>query len=229
MFARIGRGVLVAVLVAGAVSCTAASAMEPGSNGLHASRSDDGLPMVATDYLGKDDAHRVLAITAESSTGVRYTTMRTSRGDLMDSSPALRARVADGGHDSRDAVLSSASARLLVSADADAIADISALGYGGLYVVRPSADDGGSQATEQLISNITASEGIQSVVSNTSGVYYRLTLVDSATQRVPQHGMLKQRHLAYRYAWLVCMGVVMGLYCVVAFPRSHRRFIEEDQ
>ena len=79
--------------------------MEPGSNGLHASRSDDGLPMVATDYLGKDDAHRVLAITAESSTGVRYTTMRTSRGDLMDSSPALRARVADGGHDSRDAVL----------------------------------------------------------------------------------------------------------------------------
>ena len=229
VFARIGRGVLVAVLVAGAVSCTAASAMEPGSNGLHASRSDDGLPMVATDYLGKDDAHRVLAITAESSTGVRYTTMRTSRGDLMDSSPALRARVADGGHDSRDAVLSSASARLLVSADADAIADISALGYGGLYVVRPSADDGGSQATEQLISNITASEGIQSVVSNTSGVYYRLTLVDSATQRVPQDGMLKQRHLAYRYAWLVCMGVVMGLYCVVAFPRSHRRFIEEDQ
>ena len=72
----------------------------------------------------------MLAITAESSTGVRYTTMRTSRGDLMDSSPALRARVADGGHDSRDAVLSSASARLLVSADADAIADISALGYG---------------------------------------------------------------------------------------------------
>lgn len=103
------------------------------------------------------------------------------------------------------------------------------MGYGGLYVVRPSADDGGSQATEQLISNITASEGIQSVVSNTSGVYYRLTLVDSATQRVPQDGMLKQRHLAYRYAWLVCMGVVMGLYCVVAFPRSHRRFIEEDQ
>lgn len=229
VFARIGRGVLVAVLVAGAVSCTAVSAMEPGSNGLHASRSDDGLPMVATDYLGKDDAHRVLAITAESSTGVRYTTMRTSRGDLMDSSPALRARVADGGHDSRDAVLSSASARLLVSADADAIADISALGYGGLYVVRPSADDGGSQATEQLISNITASEGIQSVVSNTSGVYYRLTLVDAATQRVPQDGMLKQRHLAYRYAWLVCMGVVMVLYCVVAFPRSHRRFIEEDQ
>lgn len=225
---KFGRSVMVLLLVASSALFTAMPFIGgQGYGSLNGTRG--GLPMVASDYLAKDSGHRILALGAQSSTQVSYTTLRSGRGDLLDSSPAVRARQASGGTGGRDAILASAGSRLMGAADAQAIADISALGYGGIFVVRDNADAAASQAVEQLISNITASEGTQSVVSNTAGVYYRLTLNDSASQRVDERGLDEQRRNPYRRAWLWCLGVVVLLYCIVAFPRSTRRIIEEDQ
>lgn len=49
--------------------------------------SENGLPMVTTDYLEAGADHRVLAVSAETRNIVNYAVMRTSRGDL---STALR-------------------------------------------------------------------------------------------------------------------------------------------
>lgn len=43
--------------------------------------------------------HRVLAVSAETRNIVNYAVMRTSRGDLIDSSPLRRARLLSGKHD----------------------------------------------------------------------------------------------------------------------------------
>ena len=55
--------------------------------------------MVATDFLGQDDARRVLALRADSAESVSYSVMRTGRGDLIDSSPAQRVEVVSGRSD----------------------------------------------------------------------------------------------------------------------------------
>lgn len=225
---KLGRSILVLLLTASSAFCAATPLINgTGQGSLNATRN--GLPMVASDYLAKDPGHRILALGASSSTQIRYTTLRSGRGDLLDSSPAVRAREASSGTANRDAILASAGSRLMGSADTQAISDISALGYGGIFVVRDDTDSAASQAVEQLISNITASEGVQSVVSNADGVYYRLTRNDNASQRVDDHGLDEQRNNPYRLAWLWCLGIIVLLYCIVAFPRSTRRIIEENQ
>ena len=64
--------------------------------------SENGLPMVTTDYLEAGADHRVLAVSAETRNIVNYAVMRTSRGDLIDSSPVQRARLLSGKHDAVD-------------------------------------------------------------------------------------------------------------------------------
>ena len=86
-------------------------------------------PMVTTDYLEAGADHRVLAVSAETRNIVNYAVMRTSRGDLIDSSPVQRARLLSGKHDAVDEQLAQACASLLSNPDEEAIAAISALGF----------------------------------------------------------------------------------------------------
>lgn len=185
--------------------------------GLAMSRT--GLPMVTTDYLSSGADHRVLAISAQTRNAVDYAVMRTSRGDLIDSSPAQRARLVNGEHDDIDSALAQACATLLSNPDEQAIATISGLGFGGIYVV----SDGESAATatpyEQLNANIAASDGTQALVSTDDGVYYRLTLRSAESQNVDTSWQRRTQSSGWRVAWLACLSVVLALYCLVALPR----------
>ncbi len=218
---RTARIALVCLLLASVAACVGFDWFEHDRNRVHTSRS--GLPMVAADYLEQRSDHRVLALRADGANHVSYTVMRTQSGDLIDSSPAQRIEMVAGRVDDANARIAKDSARLLSNADADAIADLSALGFGGIYVVR--VDDNASQkeSADQLSANIGASDGTQSVVSSEQGTYYRLTIQDSAKQHVNGSGIRTATSSPWRFAWLWCMGVIIALYCLVAAPRIRHR------
>lgn len=191
--------------------------------------SENGLPMVTTDYLEAGADHRVLAVSAETRNIVNYAVMRTSRGDLIDSSPVQRARLLSGKHDAVDEQLAQACASLLSNPDEEAIAAISALGFGGIYVVPETGDSLNDMPYEQLSANIAASNGTQSLVSTDSGSYYRLTLRSSASQQVDTSWQQRAQHSVWRHAWLICLGVITALYCLVAMPRRRPSYGLEEQ
>ena len=83
--------------------------------------------MVATDFLGQDDARRVLALRADSAESVSYSVMRTGRGDLIDSSPARRVEVVSGRSDGSSRTIAQDCAQLLANADSDAINELGKL------------------------------------------------------------------------------------------------------
>ena len=191
--------------------------------------SENGLPMVTTDYLEAGADHRVLAVSAETRNIVNYAVMRTSRGDLIDSSPVQRARLLSGKHDAVDEQLAQACASLLSNPDEEAIAAISALGFGGIYVVPETGDSSNDMPYEQLSANIAASNGTQSLVFTDSGSYYRLTLRSSASQQVDTSWQQRAQHSVWRHAWLICLGVITALYCLVAMPRRRPSYGLEEQ
>lgn len=191
--------------------------------------SENGLPMVTTDYLEAGADHRVLAVSAETRNIVNYAVMRTSRGDLIDSSPVQRARLLSGKHDAVDEQLAQSCASLLSNPDEEAIAAISALGFGGIYVVPETGDSLNDMPYEQLSANIAASNGTQSLVSTDSGSYYRLTLRSSASQQVDASWQQRAQHSVWRHAWLICLGVITALYCLVAMPRRRPSYGLEEQ
>ena len=94
---HVGRAVLVCLLAVSVVACAGFNYVECDHS--QVKTSDAGLPMVATDFLGQDDARRVLALRADSAESVSYSVMRTGRGDLIDSSPAQRVEVVSGRSD----------------------------------------------------------------------------------------------------------------------------------
>ena len=189
--------------------------------------SENGLPMVTTDYLEAGADHRVLAVSAETRNIVNYAVMRTSRGDLIDSSPAQRVEVAFGRSDDANKAIAKDCAQLLSNADSDAVADLSELGFGGIYVVRSGEDKAQKEITDQLSSNISASDGTQNVVSTDAGTYYRLTIQDTAKQHIDRKGYRQAESSVWRQAWLWCMGIVLAAYCLVALPRMRRHGQEE--
>lgn len=216
--AVVARSVLVVVLAVAGAFGVATQAMRPGTDSVGFSNS--GLPMVAVDYLQQGDDRRVLALQAESTNQVSFTVMRTQHGDLIDSSPAQRAQYVTGHNDDASETIATAAARLLANPDADAIAQINDLGFGGIYVsVASQGED--LDATTQLMSNITASDGTQSVVSNDEGTYYRLTISGVNQQGIDTTRQKQMQSSRWRYAWLWCMGIVMCMYCLVALPRLH--------
>ena len=81
---------------------------------------------------------------------------------MIDSSPVQRARLLSGKHDAVDEQLAQACASLLSNPDEEAIAAISALGFGGIYVVPETGDSLNDMPYEQLSANIAASNGTQS-------------------------------------------------------------------
>ncbi|RBP98105.1 hypothetical protein CRD60_02790 [Bifidobacterium aemilianum] len=195
--------------------------------GLSSSKDDvrvshDALPMVATDYLAANESRRILAIRPGSDNTIDWSVMRTGRGDLMDSSAALQVRNAFNPPDANQVLLTKASASLFAHADSQAVADISKLGFGGIYVLPAGGDADSEEAYQQLLSNINASDGTQSVVTGDSGTYYRLTQVDINQQGIALAGQHQAQDSFWRYLWLWMVGIVLFIYCLVALPRWGR-------
>lgn len=204
--ARVGRIALAVVLAAGVLFCSGYGMTRQESVAV----SGSGLPMVALDTLGDHPDQRVLALHADSRTNVSYAVMRTAVGDLIDSSPAWRAAVASGRHDDTQRRIGRFAAHLLSNADDEAISSLVRLGFVGIFVVRGGADD-------QLSTNVAASDGTQSIVTNSAGTYYRLdaqpdTAVNTERQRAAQSS-------PWRVAWLAMLAAVCLLYVLVAIPR----------
>ena len=166
----VGRMLLVLILAASIVVWSGFAFERNGKGQVAVSSS--GMPMVATDSVQSNHDQRVLALYADSRTEVSYSIMRTSRGDLIDSSPAWRATVASGGHDNTDRTIGKLASRLLSNSDSSAVASLAKLGFGGIFVVT------GGIGSEELATNLAASDGTQTVVANEYGTYYRLTAAD---------------------------------------------------
>lgn len=181
--------------------------------------------MVAVDYLGKDDGHRILAMRADSGNAVSFSTMRTARGDFVDSSAAQRARLVSGERPTQLRILASASARLLSNADSGALSDIAALGYGGIYVL--SGPDADTNATQRLTTNINASDGVQAVASSSAGSYYRL--LSEGDCAIDAAGARRAAATPWRIAWLVVLGVVVAMYVLVALPWVSSRRVRREE
>lgn len=153
--------------------------------------------------------------------------MRTGRGDLIDSSPAQRVEVVSGRSDGSSRTIAQDCAQLLANADSDAINELGKLGFGGIYVIKQNGDKAQREASNQLNSNIGASDGTQNVVSLDNGTYYRLTVQDLSKQHIDRSGLDKAGSSVWRRSWLWCMGVVLVAYCLVALPRIRRQGLEE--
>lgn len=219
-FVVVGRLLLVLILTASIVVWSG-FAFERNGKG-QVAVSGDGMPMVAADAVQRDHSQRVLALYADSRTDVSYSIMRTSRGDLIDSSPAWRATVASGGHDDTDNKIGELAARLLSNSDSEALATLAKLGFCGVFVVH------GGSGSEQLATNLTASEGTQTVVSNESGTYYRLTAADGKGVTVKLSEQDAAKRNMWRITWLVVLTVVFLLYVLVAIPRKRDQQPQEE-
>ncbi|WP_033494785.1 glycosyltransferase family 2 protein [Bifidobacterium biavatii] len=219
------RLMLVVVLSAGLAAASWMGLLRNDHSGVGVSSS--GLPMVASDYLRQGDDHRILALRAVSNNSVEYAVMRTARGDLIDSSPAQRVRAAFADTDQADAIIAESAAKLMAGSDADAIAAISRLGFGGVFVSSGNTD-GADEAAQRLASNITASEGTQSVVAADNGTYYRLTINSADSQNIDTSWQLRTQASRWRYMWLWIMGAIVAVYCLVALPHRTYRYREEE-
>ena len=114
--------------------------------------------------------------------------------------------------------------------DDDAIASISQLGFGGIYVVPNTSNRAARTATGELIANITACDGVQTVVSADSGTYYRVAgATDTATQHVNTSAQRRLQARGWRYVWLWSMGIVIAAYCLVALPRPGAKVMSDDE
>ncbi|OXM99355.1 glycosyltransferase family 2 protein [Bifidobacterium vansinderenii] len=192
--------------------------------GAHLSVQNHELPLIAQDYLAADSSHRILALSAESSTSIDYAFMRSGQGDFIDSSPVINARSVAQPQDKTIRQVSKAAASLLQSNDDSAVSTLASLGIGGIYV--PYSDD---SADRDLVSNILASGGTQSVVSNESGTYVRLTTTSGGNIGIDTGAESRALSDGWRLAWVWCMGIVVALYCIVAFPRFRRININGGQ
>ena len=223
--ARTGRIALSLLLAASALACTQAGVLRSDAGGVRVGGS--GLPMVAADYLAQGADHRVLALHADGENAVGYTVMRTRRGDLVDESPALRIREAVLGAGDADEVIADAAARLLAGADADAVASISALGFGGVFVAVDD-DDAADGPAQRLMTNVAASQGVRAVVAADNGTYYRLTINSVDAQNIDISWQRRTQSSPWRTVWIATLAVLLALYCLVALPHRAYRYHGEE-
>lgn len=80
---------------------------------------------------------------------------------------------------------------MLANADSDAINELGKLGFGGIYVIKQNGDKAQREASNQLNSNIGASDGTQNVVSLDNGTYYRLTVQDTSSSISIEAGLIR--------------------------------------
>jgi hypothetical protein len=221
--ARVGRVLLAAVLAVASVTWMSFGMAQHTDT---VGTSSAGLPMVAVDYVQHDVGHRILALKAEPGSQVKFTVMRTRRGDLVDMSVGAAVNDALGRPDGSQQVLATASARLMSHGDDEAVASIASMGFGGIYVV----DDGtanGKEATRKLVANLNASGGAQSLATTSSGTYYQLSDSLAAKRSVNLQGLREARDGIWRRVWVVSLAVIAMIYVLVAIPRF-RRFGEEQ-
>ncbi|MGO5287787.1 glycosyltransferase family 2 protein [Pseudoscardovia suis] len=181
--------------------------------------SDVQLPMVATEYLSKSDAHRVIAVKATSATSLDYAVMRTGRGDLIDSSAAAQALLARNGMDVTDKRISSDLVQLLVGADPAASADLESMGFGGVYVL-----DSDQQGGAALVTNLLSSGNTQSVIDKDSSSYLRFTTFPVDQQGIDISEEAKAAASPHRKAWAIGSALVLVFYCLVAIPFGRRGY-----
>ncbi len=213
--ARVGRILLAFILAAGMVCCSGYGIQREGSVAV----GNGGLPMVAMDALSNNPDQRVLALRADSHTNVSYAVMRTSVSELIDSSPAWRAAVVSGQQDDIEQNLGQLAARLLSNADGEAITSLVQLGFIGIFVIQGSFDD-------QLLTNVAACDGAQSIVTNTTGTYYRLNAAQNSDVSLNTERQRAAQSSAWRVVWLVALAAVCLLYVLVAIPRRLRQEVQ---
>ncbi|MDD6461622.1 MAG: glycosyltransferase family 2 protein [Bifidobacteriaceae bacterium] len=194
--------------------------------------SDAQLPMVATEYLSKSDAHRVLAVKASSASspqsgqsgaGVQFAVMRTSRGDLIDQSAASAALVGSHGMNVTDQRISSDLVQLLVGTNPTASADLESLGFGGVYVL-----DSDQTAGATLVSNLLSSGNTQQVIDKDSYIYLRFTTYPTDQQGIDISGETEALASPRRTAWAIGSAAVFVFYCLVAIPFGRRDYMGGD-
>lgn len=215
---KTGRAALVVLL---ALVTVVAGAFGIGHRDNSLAVSEGGLPMVTTDYLQDKGNRRVLALEATSPNNIKYSVMRSRRGDLVDVSPSWKSREVAGNNDAATDLLAKVSTELLANGGDDAIDSIAKLGFGGIYVSTDSSR-ADKDSTLRLISNINASDGVQSMVVNSSGTYYRLTKMNESEQGVSNRAEEESRNSGWRKAWLFSLFVVVVIYMLVAIPRTRK-------
>lgn len=222
-----GRGLLSFLLVLGTIAAVFIGMLAP-SVSARLTPSTAQLPMVAQDYLAARQIRRILAVDASNPGEISYASMRTSRGDVIDLNPSAQARLVSswltgdsaarrGGVGAQDESIATALSRLAGEADSSAVASLSALGFGGIYLVKTNQGE-----TAELISHLVSSDGTESVVSNEQGTYIRFAVDDTNTHGISLSGQTRAESSFWRKVWLWSMGIVGALYLLVAFPRRHR-------
>ena len=118
-------------------------------------------------------------------------------------------------------VLSRSAAALMANADSKAVAAVTDLGFGGIYVPadRSGAAGLGPTPNDDLVSNITASDGAQQVMANAQGTYFRLSSQSGKNVGVDMAGVRRAEASTWRRVWLWTLGLVLLGYCLVALPR----------
>ncbi|MDD6373577.1 MAG: glycosyltransferase family 2 protein [Bifidobacteriaceae bacterium] len=209
----VGRIVLSAMLIVTLVAWGAVGVFLSMDSSARASTAQ--LPMVTTEYLDQSPSHRVLAVRVNSGTDVSFSVMRTSRGDLVDSSPSVRATQVQSGMDPTDQRISSDLVALLLSADSESSFDLESMGFGGVYVVNSEEPD-----ATTFVSNLLASQNTQSVVDKDGSSYIRFTGMATDDHSIDTSAQNAAMNSVRRKAWLVCLVAVMVVYCLVAIPFS---------
>lgn len=245
---RVARAVLASGMLTMAVLLGLFAVLSGPATSICANNNE--LPMVVSDYLRKDDTRRILALRAQSSHDLSISIMRTSKGDAIDESPALRVRQVMFGDSSSNKAIYRASAQLLSHADNGAISTLKQLGIGGIYIVNSSENKQVShktsmsiqqllhpsvqtvsnvnkEATEQLIAHVNASDGTQLVVSSPQGTYCRFDGVPDSKSLSSTSPYYRSRPLAWRVPWIIVSSMVLLLYCIVAVPRFGRHAMIE--
>lgn len=185
-------------------------------------RADEaGLPMVAVDYLSRSEKHRVLMVTADSDRQISYAVMHTARGDVVDASASAQAIKLGEQQGEAEKEMSEAVSALIASPNADSIETLGRLGIGGIFVTNgsSSAERGTKSPEDMLTANIAASDGVQQVVSSTSGSYYRFTVVDAGEHGVDLAGEHDAARLWWRFIWIWTLVFILFAYVLVALPR----------
>ena len=109
----------------------------------------------------------------------------------------------DGKHDDVDEQLAKACATLLSNPDEQAIADISALGFGGIYVVADTQSmrlAGCRYSALRTVEHQYRRNGTPVPVSTDAGSYYRLTLQNADAQNVDTSWQQRTQHSVWRHA-----------------------------
>ncbi|MCI1983848.1 MAG: glycosyltransferase family 2 protein [Bifidobacteriaceae bacterium] len=224
-FAKVSRPLLAVVMTLSAAAGVGMVGATWTSHSTVGVMSSEGLPIIASEDLAENDGARVLGLYADTSNHIDYSVMRTPAGDLIDANATTQ--VADmlaTGDASKgtEAQLRAIAAKLLASNDNASIASLAKLGFSGIYI--PAST---STPRSNLAAHVTASDGTEQVVDNSSGLYVRLTGVEQGTQHIATAGEMASYSDPLRKVWLVLLGVVTLAYLIVAIPRS-RTFVQEE-